>query len=69
MTNERVPSDKFGKDADHPDIHEINDWFLYGPKNADIESLVRELTLSQGLRLAVVEAALLEALRDLKTPL
>jgi len=39
---------KSDEDAGHPDQHAVNDWFLYGPKNAEIENLVRELTLKRG---------------------
>lgn len=49
--------------SEHPDQHAIDDWFLNGPKEQEIESLVRELTLSHGLRLAEVEHVLVDALR------
>lgn len=49
--------------SEHPDQHEINDWFLYGPKDQKIEALVRELTLSHGLRLVEVERTMIEALQ------
>ena len=39
------------EDVEHPDQRAVDDWFLYGPKNVDIENLVRELTLKRGLRL------------------
>ena len=51
-------------EQNHPDQHEIDDWFLYGPKNQEIESLVRELTTGRGLRLAEVENEIIEALKD-----
>ncbi len=48
--------------SEHPDQHEIDDWFLYGPKDQKIEVLVRELTLLNGLRLADVERTMIDAL-------
>ncbi|MDO6591764.1 hypothetical protein DS901_16630 [Loktanella sp. D2R18] len=56
---------KSDEDVGHPDQHAIDDWFLYGPKNVDIENLVRELTLERGLRLAQVEDEIVAALRKL----
>ncbi|MGC1504211.1 MAG: hypothetical protein ACRBBO_02640 [Cognatishimia sp.] len=53
------------EDVSHPDQHAVDDWFLYGPKNVDIENLVRELTLTRGLRLAQVEDEIVTALRKL----
>lgn len=58
---------KSDEDLGHPDQHAIDDWFLYGPKNVDIENLVRELTLERGLRLAQVEDEIVTALRNLMT--
>lgn len=55
------------EDVGHPDQHEIDDWFLYGPKNGEIENLVRELTLKRGFRLAQVEDEIVAALRKLAT--
>lgn len=54
---------KYSGNKTHPDQHEIDDWFLYGPKNQEIETLVRELTIGHGLRLAEVESLIVEALR------
>ena len=51
---------------EHPDLHEINDWIMYGPKNGEIEILVRNLTLYQGMRLAEVEDAMVAALKSLR---
>ncbi|WP_421702764.1 hypothetical protein [Aliiroseovarius sp.] len=48
----------------HPDIHQINDWFLHGPQNPRIEELVRELTLERGIRLSEVEELLSLALEN-----
>lgn len=48
----------------HPDQHKIDDWFLYGPQNQEIEALVRELTISQGLRLVDVERLIIDALNE-----
>ncbi|PRY79070.1 hypothetical protein CLV80_103404 [Yoonia maritima] len=56
---------KSDKDVGHPDQRAVDDWFLYGPKNADIENLVRELTLNRGLPLAQVEDEIVAALRKL----
>jgi len=50
------------KKSAHPDQHEIDDWFLYGPKNGRIGELVRELTLERGLRLSEVEGIVLNVL-------
>ena len=58
---------KSDEDMGHPDQHAVNDWFLYGPKNGEIENLVRELTLKRGLRLAQVEDEIVTALRKLIT--
>lgn len=49
----------------HPDLHAINDWAMYGPNNAEIERLVAVLTLDHGMRLAKVENAIVEALKGL----
>ena len=62
MTNEhRLNADGQSR-VEHPDMHEITDWFLNGPKNGQIEELVRELTLVHGLRLAEVEGLIVTAL-------
>lgn len=58
---------KSDEDVGHPDQRAVDDWFLYGPKNVDIENLVRELTLERGLRLAQVEDEIVTALRRLMT--
>jgi hypothetical protein len=55
---------KYSDNKTHPDQHKIDDWFLYGPKNQEIEILVRELTTGHGLRLAEVESLIVEALRQ-----
>ena len=55
---------KYSGNKTHPDQHKIDDWFLYGPKNQEIEILVRELTIGHGLRLAEVEGLIVEALRQ-----
>lgn len=64
MTNEHKPNTDGQPRVDHPDMHEIGDWFLYGPKNAQIEEIVRELTLIHGLRLAAVEGLIVTALEE-----
>lgn len=58
---------KSNKEVGHPDQRAVDDWFLYGPKNGEIENLVRELTLKQGLRLAQVEDEIIAALGKLLT--
>ena len=49
----------------HPDLHAINDWAMYGPNNCEIERLVCVLTLDQGKRLADVEDAIVTALQEM----
>lgn len=48
---------------EYPDIHELHDWPMYGPKDPRIADLVRALVLDHGLRVeeieAIIEAALL----------
>jgi hypothetical protein len=53
---------KLGSNVVHPDQHEIDDWFLYGPQNRQIEALVRRLTIDRGLRLKEVEEFMVDAL-------
>jgi hypothetical protein len=53
-----------GAEENHPDQHQIDDWFLYGPQNPEIEALVRELTIGKGLRLAEVESLIVNALEE-----
>jgi hypothetical protein len=53
---------KLGSNVEHPDQHEIDDWFLYGPQNRQIEALVRRLTIDRGLRLKEVEEFMVDAL-------
>lgn len=50
--------------GEHPDKHAIDDWFLYGPQNQEIEVLVRKLTIGHGLRLSSVEALIVAALEQ-----
>jgi hypothetical protein len=64
MTDEHRPNTEAQPRAEHPDNHEINDWFLFGPKNGHIEELVRELTLTHGLRLSEVEGLIVAALEE-----
>jgi len=66
MTKSKIVDDELQRKPDHPDLHEINDWLLNGPKNGRIEGLVRELTLGHGLRLAEVEDLMLKALLNKK---
>lgn len=47
--------------VEHPDQHAINDWFLYGPQNQQIEPLVRQLAVEHGMRLAEVEDVIVAA--------
>lgn len=46
----------------HPDSHLLNDWALYGPKDAQIEQLVSRLALDHGLRLAEIEGLIVATL-------
>jgi len=48
----------------HPDSHELDDWPLYGPKNTEVEVLVRQLALDHGLRVREIENVLVAALRQ-----
>lgn len=64
MANENTPNTEAKPHVEHPDSHEINDWFLFGPKNSQIEELVRELTLVHGLRLCDVEGLIVAALEE-----
>ncbi|UZD91244.1 hypothetical protein [Cognatishimia activa] len=49
--------------VEHPDQHAIDDWFLYGPQNQQIEPLVRQLAVEHGMRLAEVEDVIVAALQ------
>ncbi|WP_343503555.1 MULTISPECIES: hypothetical protein [Roseobacteraceae] len=48
----------------HPDQQALNEWFLFGPKNARIEQLVRKLALEHGYRVNAVENLVVHALED-----
>ncbi|TNE56838.1 MAG: hypothetical protein EP341_04460 [Sphingomonadales bacterium] len=48
----------------HPDSHLLDDWVLYGPKDARIEQLVSRLALDHGLRVAEIEGLIVEALEQ-----
>lgn len=47
----------------HPDSHELDDWPLYGPRDPGIARLVVKLAEQHQLRLAEIEAIMLDALR------
>lgn len=64
MTDEHEPNTDGPPRVEHPDNHEINDWFLFGPKNGRIEELVRELPLVHGLRLSALEGLIVVALEE-----
>ncbi|MGR3369256.1 MAG: hypothetical protein ACU0CC_09760 [Sagittula sp.] len=49
----------------HPDSHLLDDWVLYGPKDARIERLVRRLALDHGLRVADIEDFIVATLEQL----
>lgn len=51
--------------TDHPDSHELDDWFLYGPKNPKIAQLVSLVAQEKGMRVAEIEAFLESALQSL----
>tara|TARA_R110002072_G_scaffold1308_6_gene10669 strand:- start:2412 stop:2603 length:192 start_codon:yes stop_codon:yes gene_type:complete len=44
-------------------LHELDDWLLYGPKNAEIETIVRQLATECELRLPEIEGIIVQALR------
>jgi len=44
-------------------LHELDDWFLYGPKNAEIEMIVRQLATECELRLSEIEGIMVQALK------
>lgn len=46
----------------HPDSHILDDWVLYGPRDARIEQLVSRLALDHGLRVAEIEDLIIAAL-------
>lgn len=46
----------------HPDLHELNDWPFYGPKNPAIAHLVERLAFSYGLRIREIEALIVQSL-------
>jgi hypothetical protein len=48
----------------HPDSHLLDDWVLYGPRDARIEQLVSCLALDYGLRVAEIEGLIVEALEQ-----
>lgn len=50
---------------DHPDSHDLDDWFLYGPKNPKIAELVSILAKEKGMRVSEIEAFVEAALRNL----
>jgi len=47
----------------HPDSHELDDWSLYGPKNADIANLVEHLAYHFEMQLVDIEHIIEMALR------
>jgi hypothetical protein len=57
-----VDSDDF-YDGNHPDVHKLNDWQLYGPSDPEIAELVHRLAYEKGMRLAEIERKMVEVLR------
>lgn len=49
----------------HPDSHLLDDWVLYGPKDARIEQLVCRLAIDHGLRVAEIESVIVATLEQL----
>lgn len=47
----------------HPDKHELDDWPLHGPKDAEIPNLVDRLAYGHGLRVREIEDIILRALK------
>lgn len=48
----------------HPDSHLLDDWVLYGPRDARIEQLVSRLALDHGLRVVEIEGLMVSALEQ-----
>lgn len=48
---------------EHPDLHELHDWPMYGPKDPRIAELVEELAFSHNLRVQEIEAVIVEGLK------
>lgn len=48
----------------HPDLHELHDWPMYGPKNPQIALLVEQLAYTHGLRVKEIEDIIVEALQN-----
>ncbi|UWR99681.1 hypothetical protein [Phaeobacter inhibens] len=48
----------------HPDVHELHDWPIYGPKNPEIANLVDRLACDHGMRVHDIEEVILVALKN-----
>ena len=59
MNNSNAP-----QGGSQPDLHELNDWHLFGPKNPEIAELVYYLAEEKGMRLADIERLMVEALKE-----
>lgn len=44
-------------------LHELDDWLLYGPKNVEIETIVRQLATQYELGLPEIEDIIVQALK------
>ena len=51
---------------DDADRQEVDDWFLYGPKDVRIAELVNDLVIRHGMRITDVEHLILIALQNKK---
>ena len=52
-----------GMEKAQPNLHELDDWLLYGPKNTEIEAIVRQLATEYELRLREIEDIIIEVLK------
>ncbi len=46
----------------HPDVQELRDWPLYGPRDPEIARLVERLALEQNRRVSDIEQLIVDAL-------
>lgn len=44
-------------------LHELDDWLLYGPRNIEIETMVRQLAIDHGLSVREIEDLIVLALK------
>jgi hypothetical protein len=46
----------------HPDVQELRDWLLYGPRDPEVAMLVERLALKQNMRVSDIERLIVDAL-------